>query len=109
MMNILVKNYSVMVQFPDVSGVEHLEMLQVRDELAQVESHLSEEEKRLLADADRRLVEQARVFYEELSRFVDLTEKRKFEEITPQRWWWYLDVLAFLPNLGKQDLTSSVA
>jgi hypothetical protein len=109
MMNILVKNYSVMVQFPDVSGAEHLEMLQIRDELAQVEFQLSEEEKSLLADADGRLVEQAREFYKELSRFVDLTEKRKFEEITPQRWWWYLDVLAFLPNLEKPELTSSVA
>ncbi len=108
-MNILVKNYSVMVQFPDVSGAEHLEMLQIRDELAQVESQLSEEEKNLLADADWRLVEKAREFYEELSRFVDFTEKRKLEEITPQRWWWYLDVLTFLPNWGKQELTSSVA
>jgi hypothetical protein len=39
---------------------------------------------------------------------VDLTQKRKFEEITPQRWWWHLDVLAFLPNLRKQELTSGV-
>ena len=78
-----------MVQFPDVSGAEHLEMLQLRDALAQVESQLTDEDKGLLANADRRLVEQGREFYEELSRFVDLTEKRKFEEITPQRWWWY--------------------
>ena len=28
-MNILVKNYCVMVEFPDVSGAEHLEMLQL--------------------------------------------------------------------------------
>ncbi|MEG3908306.1 MULTISPECIES: hypothetical protein [unclassified Microcoleus] len=107
-MNTLVKNYCVMVEFPDVSGAEHLEMLQLRDELAKVESQLSEEEKGLLANADRRLVEQAREFYEELSRFVDLMQKRKFEEITPQRWWWYLDVLALLPNLRKQELTSGV-
>ena len=150
-MNILVKNYCVMVEFPDVSGAEHLEMLQLRDELAKVEFQLSEEEKGLLANADGRwehlsfvksiffivvrasplayctirergrshckcktemlpgrLVEQAREFYEELSRFVDLTQKRKFEEITPQRWWWYLDVLALLPNLRKQELTSGV-
>jgi hypothetical protein len=28
-MNILIKNYCVMVEFPDVSGAEHLEMLQL--------------------------------------------------------------------------------
>ena len=83
-MNILVKNYCVMVEFPDVSGAEHLEMLQLRDELSKLESQLSEEEKGLLANADRRLVEQAREFYEEL------------------------DVLALLPNLRKQELTSGV-
>lgn len=100
-MNPLLKNYCVSVEFPDVSGAEHLEMLQMRDRLTEIEPQLTEEEKILLTKADRQLVENANSFYQELSRFINLTEKRKAQCISPQRWWWYLDVLAVLPMSCK--------
>ncbi len=96
-MNHLLKNYCVSVEFPDVSGAEHLEMLQIRDRLAEIESDLSEAEKTLLTKADRQLIEKVNDFYQELSRFVNLAEMRKAQAIPPQHWWWYLDVLVFLP------------
>ncbi|MEG4495814.1 hypothetical protein QUB05_10635 [Microcoleus sp. F10-C6] len=103
-MNPLLKNYCASVEFPDVSGAEHLEMLQIRDRLAESESQLSESEKILLIKADRQLIEHVNVFYQELSRFVNLNEIRKAEAIFPQRWWWYLDVLVFLPISLKSEL-----
>ena len=94
-MNHLLKNYCVSVEFPDVSGAEHLEMLQIRDRLAEIESDLSESEKTLLTKGDRQLIDKLNDFDRELSRFVNLAEIRKAQAIPPQRWWWYLDVLVF--------------
>ena len=97
-MNKLLEHYIVDVEFPDVSGAEHLEMLQRRDKLFELEPTLSNHEKELLAVADRRLVEQATEFYAELSRFIDFEQRRQFQQIPVTRWWWYLDVLAQLPH-----------
>lgn len=104
-MNHLLNNYCVSVEFPDVSGAEHLEMLQIRDRLAEIESDLSETEKTLLAEADRQLVEKVNDFYRELSHFVNLNEIRKERSISPERWWWYLDVLVFLSTSLKSELS----
>jgi hypothetical protein len=41
----LITVYETDVQFPDVSGMEHLDMLMTRSEIAQNESHLSNEER----------------------------------------------------------------
>lgn len=95
-MNHLLNNYCVSVEFPDVSGAEHLEMLQIRDRIAEIESDLSAAEKTLLAVADRQLVEKVNDFYRELSHFINLNEIKKDRAISSERWWWYLDVLAFL-------------
>ncbi|MEG5127622.1 hypothetical protein QUB63_25740 [Microcoleus sp. ARI1-B5] len=102
----MLKKYGLSVEFPDVSGAEHWEMLQIRDRLAEIESDLSEAEKTLLIKGDRQLIEKVNDFYHELSRFVNLAEIRKAEAIPPQRWWWYLDVLVFLPISLKPELTS---
>lgn len=96
-MNKLLRQYTVDVEFPNVSGAEHLEMLHVRDQLFEMESSLSPAEKELLAKADRRLIEQAVAFYAELAQFVNLEQRRQSEQISVGRWWWYLDVLAQLP------------
>lgn len=96
-MNQLLEHYLVDVEFPDVSGIEHIQMLQIRDELATVEDTFSPDERRKLAAADKRLLEQAAAFYAELSRFLDLAQDRQTYSIPPERWWWYLDVLAQLP------------
>lgn len=107
-MNTLLKNYCVSVEFPDVSGAEHLEMLEIRDRLTEIESQLSDEEKTLLAKADSQLVEKAYDFYQELSRFVNLTEKRKAQLISPQRWWWYLDVIQAVKGFLASDYPAAV-
>jgi hypothetical protein len=97
-MNELLRHYTVDIEFPHVSGAEHLEMLQIRDKLFEIEAALPEAEKTILADADRRLVERAAEFYAELSQFIDFEQRRQTQKIPVKRWWWYLDVLAQLPN-----------
>jgi hypothetical protein len=98
-MNRLLVHHSVDVQHPEVSGAEHLEMLQIRDRLAELESTLTSEEQDALAEADRVLVERATAFYQELLRFLDLAAYRREHGIPPARWWWYLDVVSHLPPL----------
>ncbi|MBD1935972.1 hypothetical protein [Microcoleus sp. FACHB-68] len=107
-MNPLLKNYCVSVEFPDVSGAEHLEMLQMRDRVTEIESQLTHEEKTFLSKADRQLVEKAKDFYQELSRFVNLTERRKAQVIPPQRWWWYLDAIQAVKGFLASDYPAAV-
>ena len=94
-MNALLKKYCVSGDFPDVSGAEHLEMLQIRDEIALIELQLTAEEKKSLAGADEKFRNNALIFHQELSRFIDLKSWRKTEGIPPQRWWWFLDMFAW--------------
>ena len=101
-MNQLLVHYCVDVQYPEVSGAEHLEMLQIRDRLAELESTLTSEEQKALAEADRVLVERASTFYQELLRFLDLAACRREHDIPPARWWWYLDVVSHMPPLKHE-------
>jgi hypothetical protein len=101
-MNRLLAHYRVDVQHPEVSGAEHLEMLQIRDRLAELESTLTPEEHKVLAEADKVLMERATAFYQELVRFLDLTEYRREHAIPPAHWWWYLDVVSHLPSLKDE-------
>lgn len=100
-MNDLLQNYCVSVEMPECSGFEHLEMLQNRDRLAELETNLTEKEKQLLAAADWQLIAKAREFYLEISPFANLAKKRQSQQISSERWWWYLDVLASLPKRNK--------
>jgi hypothetical protein len=93
-MNALLEQYAVSIEFPSVSGAEQLEMLQLRDRILEIESSLSEQEKEQLSQADRRLIQQASQVILELSQFLDLAATRRTQEISAERWWWYLDVLA---------------
>ena len=79
-MNRLLAHYCVDVQHPGVSGAEHLEMLQIRDQLAGLEPTLTAEEKASLDAADRTLAEQAHLFHQELQRFIDLAMSRGFHQ-----------------------------
>jgi hypothetical protein len=97
-MNRLLAHYCVDVQHPGVSGAEHLEMLQIRDQLAEIEPTLTAEEQTALRAADRLLAEQAHLFHQELQRFVDLAAYRREQGIPPERWWWYLDVVRYVPR-----------
>jgi hypothetical protein len=98
-MNPLLQQYVADTEFADVSGAEHLQMIQVRDRLFQQEGTLSRQEKQLLAQADRRLIQNAATVFLALSQFIDLADQRKLQEIEAARWWWYLDVLAQMVNV----------
>jgi hypothetical protein len=97
-MNRFLAHYCVDVQHPEVSGAEHLDMLQVRDQLAGLEPTLTAEEQAALGAADRVLAEQAHLFHQELQRFIDLAAYRREHGIPPERWWWYLDVVRSVPR-----------
>ncbi len=89
-MNKLLQSYCLDVEYPAVSGAEHLQMLRTRDKLEALILQLSNEEQHCLRAADRRLVEQTAAFYAELARFVDMAEHRRAYQILPSQWWWYL-------------------
>jgi hypothetical protein len=97
-MNKILKEYYISVQFTDVSGAEYLDLLSMRDELAQIRPKLTKKEQEILTKADQLLIKNCQPIYQELSRFVDLSSFRQQHQITSQQWWWYLDVLCYLPN-----------
>jgi hypothetical protein len=100
-MNTLLEQYMVDVDYPEVSGIEHLQMLETRSKLAAIESRLSPAERQALAAADHKLATHAVAFLDELSRFVNLAEERQQRQVKPFEWWWYLDVLVQAPALPE--------
>jgi len=86
----LVTAYEVDVRFPDVSGMEHLEMLCTRSDIARGETHLTAEQRARLAEADKLLLHQARRFYQAIQRIADLKAWRRQQGTPPAHWWWYL-------------------
>jgi hypothetical protein len=105
-MNRWLAHYCVDVKHPNVSGAEHLEMLQIRDKLADVEDTLTSEEQEILAAADQTLVEQAAAFHSMLQSFLDLAQYRQEHKMPPERWWWYLDVVRHVPSFGPKVSSS---
>ncbi|MEZ4705936.1 MAG: hypothetical protein R3A44_01945 [Caldilineaceae bacterium] len=89
--------YEVDVTFPDVSGMEHIEMFYNRSELAEIESQLSLAQKVRLAKADQVLVRDAHLFLAALKQIVNLKKWREQDNASPDHWWWYLDVLVAAP------------
>jgi hypothetical protein len=87
--------YETDVRFPEASGMELLDMLLKRSEIAQAdrEQLLTVEQRRRLAAADRVLALQARHFYASIQH----------EGAPPGEWWWYLDVLAHTPVVAADD------
>jgi hypothetical protein len=96
-MNKLLKQYQNEVEFPDVSGFEHLQMLDIRDELEEIKSELSGPELEVLNITDQRFLEQATAFHAQLASVTDLAYEREQRNPPPTHWWWYLDVLVQLP------------
>lgn len=109
--NSLLTAYEVDVRFPDVSGMEHLDMLLMRSELAKAEHNhaLTVEQTRRLAEADRILASQAGRFYQAIRRIADLEAWRQQEGASPQEWWWYLDVLAQAPAAQQVEVAALAA
>jgi len=97
-MNKLLNTYYLSLDYPNVSGAEQLELLEIRDRIAILESDLSVEEQKTLFEADRKLLTNAVIFHKEISRFINLAEYRKNNNTSPQKWWWYLDVLDNISN-----------
>lgn len=93
----LIAAYEADVKYPDVSGMEHLDMLMTRSEIARNEPHLSDEERKRLSNADKLLLQKAREFYESIHRIADLASWRRDEKVPATHWWWYLDVIVQLP------------
>jgi hypothetical protein len=108
-MNKLLQAYVVDTQYPAVSGIEHLQMLRRRSELANQEYTLDREERRQLIEADARLAAHAAEFLAELARFVDLAEERHRLRVPPSHWWWYLDVLVQVPALPVRQRELAIA
>jgi hypothetical protein len=100
----LVAAYEVDVRFPDVSGMEHLEMLLNRSEIARGEQNLTAEQRARLVEADKVLLQQARRFYQAIHQIADLGLWRRQEDVPPEHWWWYLDVLAQMPALPTREV-----
>ena len=94
----LIDAYETDVQFPDVSGMEHLEMLMTRSEIAKIEPHLSSEEHKRVLNADKLLLQSAREFYESIKAIADFDTWRRDEKVPSTHWWWYLDVIVQLPK-----------
>jgi hypothetical protein len=95
----LVAAYEVDVRFPDVSGIEHMDMLLTRSKIAEGEHCLTEEQRARLARADQALLQQAGRFYQAIQEIADLETWRRDEDVPVTHWWWYLDVLAQVPAL----------
>jgi hypothetical protein len=103
----LIAAYEVDVQCPDVSGMEHLDMLMTRSEISRNEPHLSGEERERILNADRVLLENARQFYESIQAIADLDSWRRDENVPSTHWWWYLDVIVKLPMRIEMPTKSS--
>jgi hypothetical protein len=108
-MNQLLQNYAIQVNYPDVSGAEHLETLEIRDRLAGLEANFTTEDQAILVEADRKLMTNTAEIYRELSQFIDLVKYRTERKITPEKWWWYLDVLNYLPTAFSQVKPTPIA
>lgn len=91
--------YETDVRFPDVSGMEHLDMLLTRSRIAAVGQELTPEQRGRLSDADQKLLHHADQFYQAIGTVADLAQWRSESAASPEEWWWYLDVLTNVPQL----------
>ena len=108
--NELITAYETDVQFPDVSGMEHLDMLMTRSEIAGHNAHLSNEEWQRVLNADRDLQNQAKQFYTAIQKIADLADWRQQQNVPATHWWWYLDTIIQLPpRLEKSSRRTTTA
>ncbi len=97
----LLTQYETDVRFPDVSGLEHFDMLLSRSRIAERRDNLNAEQSARLADADQRLLHNAKQFNQAILAVADLTAWREETDVSPDHWWWYLDVLTNVPQLAQ--------
>jgi hypothetical protein len=87
----LLAYYKTSVDFPQVSGFEVLELLDVRSRLALAESNLSATEKEQLEKADEVFLMHAAEFYEQVAVVADIREMRHRAAVPVSHWWWHLE------------------
>ena len=90
--------YETDVRFPDVSGMEHLDMLITRSNIAANKNRLTPEQLNRLLVADEALFQNAERFTRAITAVGELAEWRNARVISPEEWWWYLDVLVSVPQ-----------
>jgi hypothetical protein len=79
------------VQYPEVSGFEVLELLDVRSALARWEGELSDHARKQLEEADATFLRQAGQFYISIAQVASLEAMRERASVSLSHWWWYLD------------------
>ena len=77
----LLADYEVDVDCHEVSGMEHLQMLMRRSEIAKGEPHLTGAQHQRLVKADELLVQQAKQFYDAIHRMADLALWRQNQHV----------------------------
>ncbi len=87
----ILKHYEIAVEYPDVSGFEVLEILDMRSQLAEIENSLTVSEKATLEHADEILLDNVELFYEKIQEIGHLPELRKRAKALLSHWWWYMD------------------
>ena len=96
----LLNSYQVAVEYPNVSGFEVLEFLDLRSKLAELEHVLNLSEKAALEKADETLLAHLELFYERIQEIGDLAQLRQRAKVLPSHWWWYMD--KFIHRSRKQ-------
>ena len=90
----ILKEYIEAVRFPEASGFEVLELLDVRSRIATREKELSAAEQARLEEADATFLHNASAFYESVVALGDLRQLRRRAAAPCSHWWWYLEKLA---------------
>lgn len=103
----LLESFEADVQFPDVSGMEHLDMLMSRSQIVKYEAHFTGKEKERLRKADRLLLQNAKQFYSAIRQVADIAIWRADEKVPPSHWWWFLDVVVQLPEFGEGSVSQT--
>lgn len=102
----LIAGYEAAVQHPEVSGMEHLQLFQIRSQLAGYLSKLPVTQQNRIRQADQVLLANAEQFLQAINEIADLSSWRSRRNALPTHWWWYLDVIVHLPvNLPQATQT----
>jgi len=104
----LLAAYEADVQFPDANGMEQLDMLMTRSEIAKHESHLSDDERQRLLQADKLLRQKVHLFYKSIRDIADLASWRRDEDVPATHWWWYLDVITQMQQQTQSSESNPV-
>jgi len=89
----LLLSYERAVRFPEVSGFEVLDLLDVRSRLADRERELGTGLQARLEEADSVFLRHAMQYFASVAEVGDLRDLRRRSSVPCSHWWWYLDKL----------------